>query len=239
MPRRSPTGQTRSGTTRVALITAATEAFARSGFEAVGTREIAAVAGVHPARIGYHSGSKGGLYLAVFDHMASTMEQRVGPALAAIDATLIFPVEPEAASQHALALLGQLCDAMLATLADEASGPWGPLIMREQQLPTPAFDVIYERLMKRVLGTMTQLVQAADPARTEADARLAVVTLMGQMMVFHVARAGVMRHLGWRRFGPAQLKSTQAMVRDNLQRLFGAVPKRAGTAARPRRRPAR
>lgn len=113
---------------------------------------------------------------------------------------------------------------MLATLADEASGPWGPLMMREQQAPTPAFDLVYERFMKRVLGTMTQLVQTADTTRTASDAKLTVVTLMGQMMVFRVGRAGVMRHLGWKSLGPVQLASAQDQVRRNLQRLLVPAP---------------
>jgi AcrR family transcriptional regulator len=237
MPRSSPNGQTRSDATRAALIAAATEVFARSGFEAVGTREIASAAGVHPALIGYHFGGKEGLYLAVFEHIAGAMEQRVGPALAGVEAALAEPAEPAAASARSLALLCQLCDAMLATLADEASGPWGPLMMREQQSPTPAFDLIYERFMKRMLGAMTKLVRVVDPSRSEAAARLTVVGIMGQIMVFRVARAGVMRHLGWQRLGAAQLAQAQAAVRKNVQRLCGPGTLSEGPNGGPRRRP--
>lgn len=234
-PRSSPTRQTRGDATRAALIAAATGVFARAGFEAVGTREIAAAAGVHPALIGYHFGGKEGLYLAVFEHVGSAMEQRVGPALAAIEEALAGPAAPEAAARQAVALSSQLCDAVLAMLADEASSPWGSLMLREQQSPTPAFDLIYARVMQRVLGTLTLLVQAADPGRTEADTRLTVVTLMGQMMVFRAARAGVMRHLGWQRFGPAELASAQAAVRHNLRALLGVEPVQRRTASRSRR----
>jgi AcrR family transcriptional regulator len=237
MPRSSPTGQTRSDATRAALIAAATEVFARSGFEAVGTREIASAAGVHPALIGYHFGGKEGLYMAVFEHIAGAMEQRVGPGLAGIEAALAEPADPAAASARGLALLCQLCDAMVATLADEASGPWGPLMMREQQSPTPAFDLIYERFMKRMLGAMTKLVRAVDPSRSEAAARLTVVGIMGQIMVFRVARAGVMRHLGWRRLGAAQLAQAQAAVRENVQRLCGPGTLSQRPSGGPRRRP--
>jgi AcrR family transcriptional regulator len=231
MPSKTPTGNTRSDATRSALIIGATEVFARSGFESVGTRDIAAAAGVHAALISYHFGSKEGLYLAVFEHMAATMEERVGPALARIDRVLSSPGPTDEVVQCSLRLLGELSDALLATLADEASGPWGPLMMREQQAPSPAFDLIYERFMKRVLGTMTRLVLAADPTRTEPAARLTVVGLMGQIIVFRVARAGVMRHLGWRRMGPTQLAQAQAIVRGNVQRLCSPLP--MGTAANP------
>lgn len=234
MPRSSSQGQTRSDATRMALITAATEVFARSGFEAVGTREIAHAAGVHPALIAYHFGNKEGLYLAVFEHMAHTLEQRVGPALGGIQAALDSSTAPKLTARRALQLLGQLCNAMLATLADEASGPWGPLMMREQQAPSPAFDLIYERFMGRVLNTLSLLVQAADPSRTEAEAKLTVVTLMGQMMVFRVARAGVMRHLEWDQFGSAELESAQRVLAHNLEQLFSNPPPRS--EANPRRR---
>jgi TetR/AcrR family transcriptional regulator, regulator of cefoperazone and chloramphenicol sensitivity len=236
MPRSSPNGQTRSDATRAALIAAATEVFARSGFEAVGTREIASAAGVHPALIGYHFGGKEGLYLAVFEHIASTMEQRVGPALAGIEAALAEPAEPAAASARGLAMLCQLCDAMMATLADEASGPWGPLMMREQQSPTPAFDLIYERFMQRMLGAMTKLVRVVDASRSEPAARLTVVSIMGQIMVFRVARAGVMRHLGWRQLGPAELALAQDAVRDNVRRMCTAAVREASAERRGQRR---
>jgi TetR/AcrR family transcriptional regulator, regulator of cefoperazone and chloramphenicol sensitivity len=219
MARSSPNGQARSDATRMALVTAATKVFARTGFEAVGTREIAAAAGVHPALIGYHFGGKEGLYLAVFEHIATAMDQRVGPALDRVDAGLAAVAGSTSAATQSLAMLHHLCDAMVATLADDTSGPWGPLMMREQQAPTPAFDLIYERFMERMLGTMTKLVRACDPARSEAVARMTVVTIMGQIMVFRVARAGVMRHLGWRKLGPSQVALAQGAIRENVRRL--------------------
>lgn len=224
MTRQSTTANARSDATRSALITAAAQVFARSGFEAVGTRELAAAAGVHPALIGYHFGSKEGLYLAVFEHMAEALEQRIGPVLAGIDQALADTSDPGERARQSLLLMGSLCDRMLATFADEASGPWGPLMVREQQSPSAAFDLIYQRFMRRMLEAMTRLVMAADPTRGEAAARLTVVTLMGQLMVFRVARAGLMRHLGWRRMGPTQLAQAQASVRENLQRICAPAP---------------
>ena len=84
-----------------------------------------------------------------------------------------------------------------------------------------------------MLGTLTRLVLAADPARTEPAARLTVVSLMGQVMVFRVARAGVMRHLGWRSMGQTQLAQAQSMLRDNVQRLCAPAPQDAMGATIP------
>jgi len=213
--------QSRSEVTRAALIQAATEAFARAGFDAVSTRDIAAAAEVHPALIGYHFGGKEGLYLAVFEHIAATVEQRIGPALDQIEQMLASRGGKNDAAARAMASLGKLCDAMVAMLADPGSGPWAALIMREQQAPTAAFDLVYERFMRRVLATMTQLVRTADPTRDALEARLTVVALLGQMVVFRVARAGVMRHLEWRSVGPEEQAQMQAMIRRHLAAILG------------------
>jgi TetR/AcrR family transcriptional regulator, regulator of cefoperazone and chloramphenicol sensitivity len=228
MSRKPADPNARSEATRSALIAAAMEAFALSGYEAVSTRQIASAAGAHPGLIGYHFGSKEGLYLAVFEHIASTMELRIGPALASIDQALGGPGKQAEVATRSLALLGALCDAMVATLADQDTGPWGALMMREQQSPTAAFDLIYERFMRHVLDTMTRLVRAVDPARDEQAARLTVVALMGQMMVFRAARAGAMRHLGWKDIGPNELSLIQAMLRDNLSRLTSPTTEPGG-----------
>lgn len=213
--------QSRSEATRAALIQAATEAFARAGFEAVSTRDIAAAAEVHPALIGYHFGGKEGLYLAVFELIASTVEQRIGPALAQIEQMLAQGGTADESAARATALLATLCDAMVAMLADPGSAPWAALIMREQQAPTAAFDLVYERFMRRVLAAMTQLVRAADPARDAQEARLTVVALLGQLVVFRVARAGVMRHLEWHSVGPEEQAQMQRMIRRHLAAMLG------------------
>lgn len=53
--------------TREDVLAAARTAFAERGFEAVTVRQIAAAAGVDPAMIGHHFGSKAALFRAVLD----------------------------------------------------------------------------------------------------------------------------------------------------------------------------
>ena len=78
----------RSAQTREALLDAALEIFGRDGFHAASTRAIAEEAGVNQALIAYHFGGKVGLYLAVFESIAESMEQHVGPLLAATRAEI-------------------------------------------------------------------------------------------------------------------------------------------------------
>ncbi|HSG63710.1 MAG TPA: TetR family transcriptional regulator, partial [Gammaproteobacteria bacterium] len=75
--------------TREALVLAALDVFGRNGFDGASTRAIADAAGVNLALIGYHFGGKSGLYLAVFEHIAGVLEQRIGPIVTAIETELL------------------------------------------------------------------------------------------------------------------------------------------------------
>ena len=69
----------RGDLTRDALIQAAMAVFGRDGFHATTTRAIAEEAKVNQALIGYHYGGKEGLYLAMFEHIAGQLGQRLDP----------------------------------------------------------------------------------------------------------------------------------------------------------------
>jgi AcrR family transcriptional regulator len=65
--------------TRTAIRTAATPLFARHGFNGVSVRAIAAAAGVDPALVIRHFGSKEGLFLQTIDPRDSVSEVIAGP----------------------------------------------------------------------------------------------------------------------------------------------------------------
>ena len=204
--------------TREALLLAATTVFARAGFDGVSLREVAEAAKVNQALIGYHFGSKEGLYLAVFERIAAQIRAAVCTSLDGIETVL--GAKP-AADRHAL--LGSvvaLTDAMLGVLASERSAPWAQLIAREQQAPTAAFTLLYDAFMGRVLSLLTRLVRKLKPRESDLSARLLVATILGQVMVFRVARAGVLRHMQWQQIGATELAAVQARMRRNLEALL-------------------
>lgn len=211
----------RGDATRQALVAAATNVFARDGFHAVSTREIARTAKVNQALIGYHFGGKEGLYLAVFDHITQQLQAGLGPVVGVIAEHLQRPAARGVAAaarqrEEALQMLLQLLDGMAAMLSSEASAPWAQLIMREQQSPTEAFARLYDGFMGRVLPLVTELVRRVRPQLSLAEAQLVTATFMGQVMVFRIARAGVLRHMGWKQIGSAELAAIQRQVRANV-----------------------
>ncbi len=213
----------RGDSTREALLSAAIACFARDGFGAASLRGIADTAGVNPALIAYHFRSKEGLYLAAFSHIVTQIRQRLDPIAEEIATVLALPEESSSQSalrERYLAALWRLSDAMVSLMAQEQSAAWSLLITREQQYPTAAFALLYDGFMARILELVTRLVQRLSPAKSATEARLTVITLLGQVMVFRFARAGMLRHLGWEQVGAAELTAIQAQIRDNIARLF-------------------
>lgn len=209
--------------TKEALVLAATEVFARDGFHAASLRDIALAAGINQALIGYHFRNKEGLYLAVFELMVAQIGQRIGPIADAIDATLKAPdgaLDRQARIDLYLPPLLRLTDGLLALMASYESDNWGQLILREQQAPTAAFGVFYDGLMRRVVSLLTQLVQRLREGEPESDARLLVATILGQVLVFRAARAGVLRLMQWERIGADELTLIRARIHRTVSALL-------------------
>lgn len=76
--RATPDGREERGDrTAQALLAAARSAFARGGYAAASVRDIARAAGVNPALVRYHFGSKEGLYRKVIDEAMSGLRTRL------------------------------------------------------------------------------------------------------------------------------------------------------------------
>lgn len=209
----------RGDATREALITAATQVFARDGYHAVSLREIATLAKVNQALVGYHFRNKEGLYLVVFEHIVSQIREHIGPIADEIEMEMNNADASnnlQSDRDRYLALLLRLTDGLVSLMAQERSAPWSQLILREQQAPTAAFSLLYNNFMGRVLGLMTQLVSRLGGDNAGFDARLQVITILGQVLVFRSARAAVLRHMDWTEIDKDEVLAIQAQIRRNL-----------------------
>lgn len=178
--------------TRDAIIRAATDVFGRVGYDAASTRAISQAAGTNQALISYHFGGKEGLYQAVIDGIAAEMEDSLVPVLDEIQTAM--PMRGRSAVEAMLSLFSALMGQFNRV---EASG-WSRIIAREQQDPTAAFEIIYNRYMSRVLDTLSALIAGASgDALAEQAARTRAILMMGQILVFIFAREAARRFLGW------------------------------------------
>lgn len=71
------------------ILAAATDLFARRGFDGISTRQLAAAAGLNIATVHHHFGSKRDLYLAVVERLCEEDERLVDSLVEAIDDSVI------------------------------------------------------------------------------------------------------------------------------------------------------
>jgi AcrR family transcriptional regulator len=203
--------------TRARLIASGLDVFGRQGFEGASTRAIARGAGANLAAIVYHFGSKEGLHLAVAEHVAGEILSRIGSTLAEI-------AKPESAAGPAAAraalklLVATFVDVMLG---DAEAEHWARFIVREQMQPTAAFDVMY-RFMGNAALVATRLTAVALGRREDATVRIRVFTFLGQVLVFRVANALVLRRMAWREIGLRERMQVKKIVLGQIDSILDA-----------------
>jgi AcrR family transcriptional regulator len=206
----------RGAETRAGLIDAALDVFGRLGFEGASTRAIAKAAGANLAAIVYHFGGKEALYLAVAEHIATSIFANVGPSIASAAAPAA--VESPATARAAL---DRLIETFIGVILGSADAErWARFIVREQMQPTAAFDVIY-RFMSGAADTATRLIAAITAKPVDDELKLRVFTILGQVMVFRVAQALVLKRMGWRTLGDRQRREIQRVVSQNITAILG------------------
>lgn len=186
-----PRAQSATPTIEGRLLDTAIEHFGRLGIEGASTRAIAAAAGTTMSSITYHYGGKQGLYLAAARHIAEQMGERLAPALAESER---LAHDGEGAGAALLAIVDRFAEIMVRP----ESAAWARFVVREQMEPTEAFDVLYGGMMGRLIDHLSALIVRIGGGRCDAaEARLKTLAIVGQALVFRVARATVLRATGW------------------------------------------
>jgi TetR/AcrR family transcriptional regulator, regulator of cefoperazone and chloramphenicol sensitivity len=200
------------------LIDAGLEIFGTYNLEGATTRQLAEHAGVNQAAIPYYFGGKEGLYVAVIEYLFSTNFAAIAPVLTAI------PNEPGAKKptrDEALALLKKLLSAMIErVLTQKASSTWARIIMREQMQPTPAFDVIYEKGIRRVHETVSMLLAIIlEKKPTDRKVVLRSHMVVGQVLIFLSGRETIRRRLNLTGYTDKEVKEIRQTLEEQLDLL--------------------
>jgi len=208
------------------LLDVAVDHFGRLGLEGASTRAIARDADTLMSSITYHFGGKQGLYLAAADHIAATMHAKIGPTLER--AAALCGEDGDVADARA-AIHAMIGGMTLMMLHDETAA-MSRFIVREQADPTEAFTRIYSGVMGQMLDRLTALVaRVAGGGLSDAEARVRAMTLVGQVLVFRVARATVMTATGWAVVGPDEAALILRAIAANLDAILDQL--QAGDAA--------
>jgi AcrR family transcriptional regulator len=207
--------------TRERLVDAALDAFGLNGFGGASTRDIARRAGANLAAIPYHFGGKEGLHRAVAQHIVDNISANLAPLLNPMEARL---GEGALAPAVARRMLHQALDRAADTLLGRPEAArWARFVIREQMDPTASFAVLHDGFMGRAYGLIAALYAAAtgrDPEAPETAVR--VFAVLGQLLVFRMARGLVEARLGWHAYGTDEVALVKTMLHAHLDALLAA-----------------
>jgi AcrR family transcriptional regulator len=204
--------------TRAALIRAALKLFGRQGFEGTSTREIAALAKANIGSIAYHFGGKEGLRAACANYIVETIGGIAGTAMA--DDT----VGKVHGAEAARARLNTVLEAMVGFIvARPEAGEFVQFVLRELSQPSEALDIIYDGVFEPVHQRLCRIWAEASGEDAESErTRITIFTLIGQVVYFRIARAAVMRRMGWDQLGPAEAANIISVVKSNIEAILAA-----------------
>lgn len=205
---------TRQKSAELPLILAAIELFGRDGFAAVGTRALCDHAGTNISSIKYHFGSKDALYKAAVEHVIHRLRPQIEGSLNAFEQMR----EVAGADRNIQAnLIKTLVDRLLNFFLGNDDIPhFMPFVMREFFSPGPYFEVFYEALPRRIHELFTQTVAMAFNSDPNAEPTIIQGhALMGQVMMFHIARPILFARAGWQSYTPERI----AMISQNVQEM--------------------
>lgn len=159
---------------RARILDAAEEQFAEAGFDGTSLRQIALKANVPVPLVGYHFGSKLGLYRAIFEAgVPAILDQRAaGMALADAEKDPVRRLE-----MIMRAILGP----MLRLRNAEGKGFFAKMLAREVNDPRAAERGILEELLDPIARDMIALLEELMPGRSKADAGWAYQIIVGTM----------------------------------------------------------
>lgn len=225
----------RSDSTRQALIAAGIHLFANKGFSEVSNRQLSSAAGVNQALIGYHFGNKDGLYQAIFEQIAGDLGSKLKTTTATLSddrqaitaeiASLTAAGLPSATHARCLHAVLELLSTYADLLLEPGVEDYAKLIIREQFAPSQVFDLLWDGGMGEMLDTLSHFV-ALSRARTDSieSDRITALMLMGQVLMFRVARATVNKHLDWHEpHSEAQHINIKATLEANIRQILQPV----------------
>lgn len=199
------------------LIEVGIEQFGQNGMIAVGTRAIADAAGLQMSAITYHFGGKEGLYRACAQHVAQQMTDRVAPVLKLAEATSTDTGGTAGARAAVLSILSGMVTVMMC----EEIAPLALFVVREQMNPTPAFEILYEGTIGRVLTIVGDLLQrVACGTLSVEEMQVRSLALMGQIFIFRFGRATLMRTTRWKSVGPSETEAVRRAVRAHAEAIL-------------------
>jgi AcrR family transcriptional regulator len=168
--------------TQSRLLEAAGQIFAEHGYRAATVRQICEKAGANVAAVNYYFGDKEGLYLAVLRSVPDAHAEKY-PSTRGLSGD----AAPEAR-------LRAYVDSLLHRVFDAGRPGWhAKIIARELVEPTRILDSLLEEVARPLHAELAQIVRQFLGSEADDDVRRCALSVMGQCVYYHHARAVIAR----------------------------------------------
>lgn len=191
-----PLGSSPDAETRQRLLLAAGSVFAERGFRNVSVREICRRARANVAAVNYHFGDKMGIYKEVLRYALRRASEKYPPSQG---------LPPGAPAQRRLEAF---IHSFLLRIFDEGPQAWhGKLIAREMIEPTAALDALVKEQIQARADLLEGIVKELLGARVDRSRlRLCALSIVGQCLFYHHARAMLVRLYPCERYEGARVE---------------------------------
>jgi TetR/AcrR family transcriptional regulator, regulator of cefoperazone and chloramphenicol sensitivity len=219
--RPSAGGYVRGDETRLRIIEAAIESFGEHGFEGASTRDIAARAGVNAPALQYYFENKEGVYRACAEYIADASWETFEPVVTHATEVLSNDSDTPVLIDAFIRIQEAVADRMFL----KACGPANQRLFfaREQagHEPSIASEILTRRLRQPLNDVGSRLI--ARITGTKPDDQLALIRMLslhGQLLMFHVAPRTAFALLGWTEIDAEKGELLKATVRAQTRILL-------------------
>lgn len=221
-PRHRPeVGYARGDETRRRIIEVAIRLFGERGYEGASTRDIAKQAGVNAPALQYYFDSKEGLYQACAEHIVESSATHFAPSL---DAAQTVLDRPDASRDELIEAFGVIQDAIADQLLLSYDAQARRLFMAQEQAgqgPGMASELMQRKLRSRMNEVCKAIVARVTGRATDDPITvIRIMTVHGQLMVFHIVPRAMLASLGWDRINDERLALLKSTVRSQTRVLM-------------------
>lgn len=215
-------GYPRGDETRHRIINSAIQLFGERGYEGASTRDIARLAGVNAPALQYYFDNKEGVYRACAEHIADNSWQHFRPVLELAQAAL----DANADRETLIEAFGTIQDALADHLLASYDAQNRRLFMAHEQAghgPSVLFDIMDRNVRTRMKEVAAALITriTGRPANDPLT-MVRIMTLHGQLMVFHIAQKSTLSTLGWDCINEERLDLLKKTVRAQTRVLINS-----------------
>ncbi|MFL9993597.1 CerR family C-terminal domain-containing protein [Paraburkholderia sediminicola] len=219
--RRSPEGgYARGDETRHRIIEAAVQLFGEHGFEGASTRDIAARAGVNAPALQYYFENKEGVYRACVEALADDAWKTFGPVVEHAQKVLHENADTAALIDAFIRIQEAIADSAFA----KANNPGRGLFFAREQAgyePESATQILSARLREPLNEVSAALVaRISGRAADDPVTLIRAFSLLGQLVIFHVAHRSTLTALGWKSIDAEKAEQIKSTIREQTRMLL-------------------